>query len=237
MIKLKQNWLPKTKVLVMQLVVSAASFITLPFYKAVPDGVRKFFYANYCEKPDGLIFDGATLGYFSKIEHIIDLPNLGGRTIFDIGCGEGTLVQWLTSKNVSFKRYIGLDFAAIPESKIGNVEFLLDDAVNVGTHYEQTDNQITFMVNAACYFENNIFENILCSFRRGDEIVIIEPSPNIFWDAHFNGVKPVYRKIAEVERILDSNGFSVLSDVQDYWVKTKRAFFIPLSYGIFARKL
>ena len=237
MIKLKQNWMPKNKLLLKQLLVSTASFITLPFFKSRADGVREFFYANYCDKPDGLIFDGTTSGYFSKIEVLVDLAILDKQVIFDIGCGDGALLKWIKGKNVRFKKYIGIDFAYIPTVTIVDTEFILDDAFNVSKHFKPYQKQISFMTNSACYFDIDLLDKILYSFRKGDELIITEPSPNIFWDAHFKGVKPIYRNLNKLRGILQASDFEILEEVQDYAVKLGNKYLFPLSYCIHAKKL
>ena len=237
MIKLKQNWMPKNTLLLKQLLVSTTSFITLPFFKPQPDGILKFFYSNYCEEPDGLIFDGTTSGYFSKIERVIDLKMLDKQVVFDIGCGDGTLLKWLRNKGVEFKKYIGVDFAYVPAIISEEAEFFLDDASNIDNHFEPYQTQTSFMTNSACYLDTSLLEQVLHNFRRRDKLIITEPSPNLFWDAHFNGVKPIYRKISEIEKILLFCGFEVLDKVQDYGIKIGSKFYFPLSYCLYAQKL
>lgn len=237
MIRLKATWLPHKMLLVKQLAVSTASFITLPLFRPVPNGIQKFFYNNYYKAPDGLIFDGTTSGYYAKINNLIDINVLDKCVVIDIGCGNGSLYQWLKRNSISFEKYIGIDFAASPEIADDHAEFILDDASTYNAYCDKYLNRAFFMVNTICYLQSKELERLFQSQRANDKLIIIEPSPNIFWDAHFKGVKPIYRRIIETEKILKENGFEIINEVQDYAIKKKNTYSFPLSYGIYARKL
>jgi len=235
-IKEKENWLPKNKLLIIQLIVSIASYITLPFFKPRVDGSKKFFQANYSVNHDSLIFDGSTKGYYSKIERIVNIDSFRNKIIFDIGCGNGNLLKWFMNQSISFEKYIGIDFAIKISTEIKNADFILDDVANISKYLQGFKSRIFFLSNVACYLNDELFIGILNSLKIGDEIVIIDPSPNIFWDAHFKGIKPIYRKINKMKEILISNHFVIINDIQDYALRTKKYFFFPLSYGIVAIK-
>jgi SAM-dependent methyltransferase len=233
MIKEVAGWIPKKTLLWKQLFVSAKSFLTLPLYKPREDGIQVFFRHNYYVKPDGLIFDGTTLGYYSKIKSIVDIRTLNNKVVIDLGCGQKSLLCWLNEEGISPCKYIGVDFAV--EAVNDNIYVANDDINNVDKYLAENGNAIV-MCNVLCYINDSAFSSVLCKLNTDDEIIILDPSPNLFWDAHFNGVKPIYRKINEVKNYLVREGFTIFNMVQDYYMKLGNNFIFPFSYCIHAIK-
>lgn len=229
------KWLPKTTTLIWQLLVSAQSFITLPFFKPHRDGIQVFFEKNYYIKPDGLVFDGSTQGYYSKIKKTFNIKNLSSCNIIDLGCGQGKLYNWLNEEGVANFNYIGLDFA-IRDVKISDNSSLINDNLDNIGDYINDSKYMVFMCNTLCYITDAKFNKILHELKTGDELIIIDPSPNLFWDAHFNGVKPIYRKIDEIFLFLSRGSFKVSNATQDYFIKAGNRFIFPISYCIHAVK-
>ncbi|GHU42225.1 hypothetical protein FACS1894190_11300 [Spirochaetia bacterium] len=231
------TWLPKNRLLVKQLWHSFLSFITLPFFHSHTDGIKTFFENNYYIKSDELIFDGSTFEYYSKIERTIDISVLNDYNIIDLGCGLGSLYHWLQTKNICAHSFTGLDFA-IKNLLIGDNAVLINDNLsNVNNYFFENTNNIVFMTNALCYTDDVLFKNALRCMRNNDELIIIDPSSNIFWDAHFNGIKPIYRKVNRVMQMLIHEEFEIVNILQDYWFAIGGHHFFPLSYCIHAIKM
>lgn len=233
--KEKANWLPSMPLLIKQLFISAISFLTLPCYKPKENGIQNFFVDNYYVKPDGLVFDGSTKGYYEKVKRVISEGVLNNQIIVDIGCGRGVFYFWLVTERYSVKKYIGIDFS-IRDRKVDEKCFLYNDhAANINKYISE-ECCILFMSNVVCYLSDSIFKDIMCSLRKGDKIIIIEPSPNLFWDAHFCGIKPNYRNIRDMIRLIEDEELEVINTVQDYFMRIGRRYLFPVSYCIYATK-
>lgn len=233
--KEKAIWLPNHKKFVKQIIVSFISYLTLPLFRKKNDGIRAFFKKNYYEKPDDLVFDGTSSGYFSRIEKLLDNKEMNNRVVLDLGCGQGSLLKWLNQNSIKFKEYVGIDFAIEPQ-ETGNVKFICGNIENV-EEYITNHNIFVFMCNSLCYLEKSTFLKILSSFNHGTGLIIIEPTPNIFWDAHFCGVKPVYRPLHITCKILEDAGYTIISTFQDYYFQFGNFYGLGLSYGIYAIKM
>jgi hypothetical protein len=236
MIKEFAVWVPPFKLFVKQIFVSFISYVTLPFFHQNPNGVKIFFHNNYFNHPDGLIFDGATTGYFSKIERVFDFDTLSRYDIIDFGSGIGSLFYWIRSKKTSPHSYLGIDFAIEDFDLAQSASLKCSDIIG----YESsptTNSRLYFMCNVMCYLKNDQLESVLANLRAGDTLIIIEPTPNIFWDAHFHGIKPVYRTLDSTCGILCRNSFRIDNSIQDYFGKIKDIFFCPASYCICSVKI
>lgn len=229
------KWIPKKSILIKQLFVSAISYITLPFFRKVENATKIFFEKNYYIKPDGLVFDGNNLEFYSKISKTCNIDNLHYKNILDLGCGLCSLNNWLERNIIDFNQYIGIDFA-IRGDTLSPHAFSVSDNVNNLGNYFIGQKKVVFLTNVACYLNTDQFEDILRKCNHEDEIILVEPSPNIFWDAHFNNIKPVYRKMEIIEDILVAKHFEVLNSTQDYAFKLGRNYIFPLSYCVYAKK-
>ena len=229
------KWLPKGKRLLLQLFTSFFSYISLPFFREKEDGIRLFFQRNYSLKPDELIFDGTSSGYLSRITYLFGRIDNNNLEIIDLGCGQGALYIWLNEHECNFKQYIGIDFA-INTHHLPKAHFIRGNIVDVSKHLMGNES-IVFMCNSLCYINDTDFLKILSSLKTYTKIVIIEPSPNIFWDAHFCGVKPIYRSIEKTRKFLCDTGFVIENTDQDYIFRIGNHWAIELSYGIYATKL
>lgn len=232
--KERAKWLPNCRKFIKQLLVSISSYITLPFFCYKNDGTRLFFKKNYSEKQDDLIFDGTSSGYFSRIEKLLCGIVLDDTVIIDLGCGQGALFNWLESNAVTYKEYIGIDFA-ISQKATTKAKYICDNISNL-EKYMPDNLCLIVMSNALCYIDDLLFLRILSALKRGDSILIIEPSPNIFWDAHFNGIKPLYRPIDTTCTFLQNCGYKIMNTFQDYLLGKLNHYYIELSYGIYATK-
>lgn len=229
------HWTPRLKIYIKQLCVSSLSFLTLPFFTPTEDGVKQFFKANYYEKPDDLVFDGSNNGYYSKIELLPDFKMRENVSVIDLGSGQGSLYLWLKNIGITIKQYIGIDFA-IKSRILDEHGFLVNDDIFNVSKYLLTSEDIIFMCNSLCYIDDVLFIEILDCLNKGNELFILDPVPNLFWDAHFNGVKPIYRKYDYVVSLLMNHGFCIKGTVQDYLFKIGNLYISPMSYCIHSQK-
>lgn len=234
--KSKATWLPPIDVFLWQILVSIKSYLTLLFFSPKKDGVKRFFISNYHVKKDELIFDGSSNGYFGQIEKVLNLSLLEGGKIVDLGCGTGALYGWLQSKNINVQMYIGVDFAYVAKTD-GSVKICHEDNVSWvqdPSNYGYIFNANIIMSNSLCYTNDPDLLNIFSQCKNAKRIIIIEPYPNLFWDAHFDGVRPIYRKHPVVSKALRENGFSIKAISIDHIFSIRHRYIGPISYCIFA---
>lgn len=233
--KLKSTWIPNKYLFFRQLRVSLFSYLTLPFFKRKENGVQLFFEKNYSKEKDDLIFDGNTTSYYDKLDskEIRDL--LSEANVIDLGCGSASFYKWLKNNHVTICSYIGLDFAVENKSINAACEIVNDNLLNF-TNYLLYEKNVIVLCNVLCYLTDDVINAILYKCPVETVIIIIEPSPGVFWDAHFDGIKPKYRNVNSIERMLQKFGFQLLSTIQDYLVSiNKQLYFFPLSYCICAK--
>lgn len=227
-------WLPNCNKFLKQLAVSLISYITLPFFHQRRDGVKEFFNKNYYGAPDDLIFDGTSSGYFDRIRKLLGDRRYEFHVILDLGCGQGSLYHWLNGNSIKYKKYMGVDFAITPY-EFQNAQFACGNICDIKSYITE-DESLAFMCNSLCYIENSVFTTILSSLQKNSGIIVIDPTPNLFWDAHFCGVKPIYRSMKQTCELLQNAGFEIVNTHQDYLLGWKNHYAIGLSYGIFAVK-
>lgn len=233
--KEQASWLPKAGKFIKQITVSFVSYITLPVFKEKEDGIRDFFKRNYYIKSDELVFDGTSTGYFLRIKNLLDISMLSDKVVLDLGCGRGSLLHWLQKNRISFKKYIGIDFSVKTCTINQNCVMICDNIKNI-KNYLSDEQSLIVMCNSLCYTDTEIFINILDSIQPGNGILIIEPAPNIFWDAHFDGIKPIYRTLEKTCSLLSCKGFVIENTMSDYLFAIGSHYFGKLSYGIYAYK-
>lgn len=230
-IKQQASWLPRPSLFCKQMAVSLLSYITLPFFHETENGTKLFFEKNYYNKKDELVFDGSNGSYFDKLIALIskDYRDL----ILDLGCGkDAAFYSWAINKGISFRTYIGIDFSVKNIFIDERAEIANDNLIVFDKYRKNSESAMIVLSNSLCYLSNREFLKVLKCIRQGDEIVIIDPEPNLFWDAHFCGIKPVYRKHEEITELLRSNGFTVEGITTDYFLK--RLF--RMSYALYGIK-
>lgn len=234
--KEQAKWIPKAKIFIKQIAVSMFSYLTLPFFREKKDGIQKFFEKNYYDDPDDLIFDGTSSGYFSRIKYLTDVSTLSNVTVVDLGCGKGTFYFWLCENNILMKQYIGIDFSIKAHTVSEFCTFICDNIKNVRKYLSEETNMIV-MCNLLCYIDDATANSILGNLKSKDRMIIIDPAPNIFWDAHFEGVKPIYRTLEDVCSLLKEQDFVIENIMSDYLFKIGSHFISKLSYGIYGYKI
>lgn len=233
--KEQAKWIPKAKLFMKQIMVSIFSYLTLPLFKEKKNGIQEFFKKNYYVEPDGLVFDGTSSGYFSRVKYLSDTSILSQRTVLDLGCGQGTFYFWMCKNNIPVKQYIGIDFSIKTYKLNNNCKFICDDIINL-RKYLLAEIHTVVMCNLLCYIDDNTFIKILSDMNSKDSVIIIDPAPNIFWDAHFDGVKPIYRTLENVCVLLKKQGFIIENIMSDYLFKIGTYYISELSYGVCAFK-
>lgn len=235
-IKRKANWLEFDRLMLRQYWVSMLSFTSLPFAKFEEDAAKKYFTKIYNGHFDPLLFDGKKGKYLEQIDLVLKLDEIKNKTILDIGCGNGIIYKWLSDKNTSIDNYIGFDFAHQDLTIGENARILNTDIINVDfSKYKESN--LYFLVNSMCYLNDEKISHILRGVNKDDELIIVDPIPCLFWDAHFDGVKIFYRTPNKVIEMLLSFGFSVSQFSTDYQIKIKNKYFVKLSYCLKARKI
>jgi SAM-dependent methyltransferase len=235
-IKSKAQWLPPHIKYIAQLFISIRALFTFPFFKETPNGTQKFFINIYKGGKDEFIFDGSNeKSYYNQIIKNVPLEYFKHQTIIDLGCGNGSFYFWLENQDISIKQYYGIDFAF--ESKVLSNKASIKN-ISINNYFETVlvDNAVYLLSNSLCYISDKDFQYILSQLKSGDKIFIIDPFPNLFWDSHFNGIKPIYRTNKEVSKLLENNGFIVSSCSIDYVTNLKYFYLNPISYCLFAIK-
>ena len=234
----KATWLPPAGKFVFQLFVSIWSYLTLPFFHAKENAIFEFFHKNYYCQPDGFIFDGNNdNNYYSQIEKIYDLKNLENSLVIDLGCGKGALYLWLKKNETTFHQYVGIDFAVRECILSQNACIIQKDMLDFLEYYPKNgQRKMIIMSNSLCYISNQDFVKILNHCNLLDEVIIVEPSRNLFWDAHFDGIKPTYRKLKDIMHILRNNGWIIDSVSSDFMIQIFGICWFRISYSLRATK-
>lgn len=229
------KWTGSRKVVLKQFLVSIKSHLSFAAKKKhLRDSATKDYFTEiYSWREDPLLFDGKNYDYLDQIKNICNLEELNNGSILDIGCGNATLFHWLKSNNIQVEKYLGIDFAHSNEEIETNVKIVQSDINYID---KNTFNEAThiFFINVMCYLEDATVKNILSHVKSSCRIFIIEPIPNIFWDAHFEGVKLYYRTENQVKSTLLENKFKVLKLSNDYLFSIFKTPFFKLTYSIVA---
>ena len=207
----------------------------MPFVKIDDAGIQAFFHKNHNIDPDEHVFDGSTVNYFSKVKRLIDISSLADKSIIDLGCGKGSFYFWLLSNNIFPISYLGVDFA-VDTKILGENAVIVKENINNQGVYQVEGNNLFFTCNVLCYLRNKELESVLNMPKVGDSVIIIEPSPGVFWDAHFNGIRPKYRKLKTMIQLLIDANYSIETVYQDYLFKICNNYYQPLSYAIHATR-
>lgn len=235
----KANWLPNRFIFWKQIFVSLLSYMTLPFFKRKDGAILEFFRKNYYEKPDGLIFDGTSSDYYSQIERMFPLDSFKESLIIDLGCGQGHFYKWLINKKISVYQYTGIDIAIDEQDLDKNAKIYsgsITQLNQISLHRFENIRRFFIFSNSLCYATDEEVASAIAFCQEGDNIFIIEPYPHLFWDAHFDGIKPIYRTDSETIKLLTQHGFAILFTSIDYIPFEKYFLFGQVSYCIHAKK-
>ena len=230
--KRKVDWILSKKRFFEQILISVASFFTLLFFKRKENAIQDFFYKNYNVKKDEFIWDGTSLNYYNQITNCTELTVFKNSNIFDIGCGTGSFYYWLKKNNIDVKTYTGVDFA-VNDKNISINSRIINENVN---DCNLINYNVFVAINCFCYLSNNEISNILSKIPDNSNIIIIEPHPNIFWDKHFNNIKPHYRNLKKIIKLFEENSFVLQSVGVDYFYKINKLYFSAASYCMHFKK-
>lgn len=217
-----------------QLKIGLLSHIFGPKKDEIVVEIKTFFKSHYND-PDPLVFDGNSGGFLSQLdEFCIDIcANINNR-IIDLGCGTGSLFNYLKKKKLTISSYAGIDFA-IPKRKISKdaviYNFDLKDPYSIFLLKQES---IIFAVNTMCYFDKLSDIHILkaAGKEKNNFLYIVEPWPGIFWDRHFNGIWPAYRPPSLLVNELSKIGWKPIKLLKFHLLKILGIFLFPLSYAI-----
>ena len=234
--KSRAEWLPPFIKFITQIIISIWALLTLPFYIEIPDGIKQFFSTIYNGNKDEFIFDGSNENsYYNQITKNIPLEYFKNQSIVDLGCGNGSFYFWLKKQNIYVKEYYGIDFAF--ENVVLSKDALIRN-ISISEYFEATipSGSIYFLSNSLCYISDEIFQSILLKLTTEDKIILIDPYPNLFWDSHFNGIKPTYRTINDVYKLFEEYNFIISKCSIDYVINIKNIHLSPISYCLYAKK-
>lgn len=232
--KSKAQWLPSKKMIFQQVLVSFWSYITLPFFKSKDDATCSFFKKNYTEKPDPLIFDGHSNNYFNQIFSLIKCPKLYNRTIIDLGSGTASFYEWLLDNGARGIKYIGVDFALESRRLDYRSEIISGDLKNIDL--TEIERPLVMISNVLCYLNTDSVRQVFNKLPINTDILILEPYPCLFWDAHFAGIKLNYRKPKKICTILETVGYEISSINVSHGIRLFDHLICPISYVLYAHK-
>lgn len=234
-IKRKANWIKFNTLTLRQYFIGILSYITLPFATFKKGAIKVYFEKIYNGFRDDFLFDGKRGLYFEQLLFLIKDKDFKKANIIDLGSGNGALYFWLLNNGFNFDKYIGYDFA--------HKDFLINDTASIINiditkieNDSQPPNSVYFLINVLCYLDKTQIQEVFNKLKPTSSLIIIEPVPSVFWDAHFNNVKIHYRKRDEVVYFLKEREYSVFSSSVDYLFQFKKLHFLPLCYSIYAYK-
>jgi SAM-dependent methyltransferase len=233
--KHKAEWIPSMNRLILPLVSSIWSHITLPFHHKKNNSILEFFKANYSLKPDLNIFDGNVNNFYTQIKRIYYFKKNHNCTVIDLGCGKGSLLNWFIENGIKYDRYIGVDFAVKSKILSNNASIINTKIEDFNKYFQYIRHPITlYLTNTLCYLDDIQFINFLKSCKKNDELIIVDPYPNLLWKSHFNGIKPFYRRLDYVCKLLKECGWNVKYKSIDYVFVIFGVLFISkISYSIY----
>lgn len=198
------------------------------------EAIRNFFQNHREKEPDPFVFDGSTDGYCQQIIPI--LPDSMANQYMDLGCGSAKLYDFLNSRLIPFRKYVGVDFAPTSSQSIYRLDFeiinttIQDESIVElalpGTHL--------VFINSICYQDR--LDKILllqhAARSRENSLIIVEPFPGIFWDKHFSGIRPKYRSMPELIGELENMGWRLQKQAIFYLFKLGPLWIWPLTYAV-----
>ena len=218
-----------------QFAISFWSRVTLPFVSYKENAAKDFFREIYNGKTDPYLFDGKSQQYLHQVLNVVELNALNRLRVIDIGSGNGVLYHWLVQNCVKLQSYLGIDFAHRSESIDSVAQILNADVINLGSR-DLHNADICVLVNCACYLDSDRLNHLLSNLPVGCQIIIIDPIPGLFWDAHFDGVKLFYLSYKKMSDLLYRNDFIIERKSVDFHIKFLSFYFNPLSYCLRATK-
>ncbi len=228
--KRKADWIESKFKFFKQIIITIKSIITLPIFKKKNSAIKDFFYNNYNVKKDEYIWDSNSNNYLNQILFNIEKDYLDDTKILDSGCGTGKFYEWLKDQNIKFRCYVGIDFAIKDSDLSMNAKLVNSDLKD----YDYSKYNLFIFINVFCYLNDIELQQVFEKIPLESKLIIIEPSPNLFWDKHFNNIKPNYRKLSNMLKRLYNFNFKINSISEDYFFKIINFYFSHASYCICA---
>ncbi|MEL6503586.1 MAG: class I SAM-dependent methyltransferase [Pseudomonadota bacterium] len=206
--------------------------------------VRDYYIEKRYNETDVDIIDASTEWYGDFAMKFLSSA-LGDAEVYrlvDLGCGQGTTISKLDKLCVSFKKYVGIDLFVSDvqrriESRDDRVKFWEGD-IEKGTEIvapTKIGKTVFLTVNALCYLPK--LKNFLTigphsPARMGDDLVIVEPYPSIFWESWFSGISIHLRYPSEVSRTFELGGWE-LREVRKIYLFQIGGFHLwPVAFGL-----
>ncbi|MFH2065652.1 MAG: hypothetical protein ABIK15_10685 [Pseudomonadota bacterium] len=214
-----------------QMLVGTLSFI-IPGEKSLnTNSTKDFFINHYFHQQDPYVFDGSSDKYFNQLQPAINDINSFGN-IIDLGCGKFKLLTFLKKNSFKYESYIGFDFAC-PEEAISEKEktYRLDFR-SEKCQYVTKNESTVFAINTFCYIKNikDIYLLNKANKLIAKRLIVLEPWPGLFWDRHFDGIWPTYRKPDLLAKNLAEIGWHREGQYNYYLFKICGKYLIPMSY-------
>ncbi len=201
--------------------------------KREPGAMASYFQSVY-SKPENLrVMDGNETEFLEQIFSVVTPTELSSLPLVDIGCGRGQLYGYLLKKGVPPPSYIGFD-AGHPSQALPPNGQIINREIGIQSILNELPKE-TFKVcaiNSLCYMKDlKILQSILGN-KFCTEIIILEPTPGIFWDVYWKGIRPKYRRPHRLEQEFNAWGFNAISLCQFYYKKTPLGWIWNLCYAM-----
>jgi SAM-dependent methyltransferase len=229
------RWLGSWSRVARQLLVSLRSHITYKFADQKEGAAERYFRSIYSgTRYDDLLFDGKDWAYYQKLTKIINMDMFGEAQIIDVGCGNGSLYRWLQRDNRSPRMYSGIDIAHPDVEVDASASIHCADVLTVDFGNIVDSRAVLALVNSLCYLDDERFSHLLHQSNYISELIVVEPVPGIFWDAHFDGAMLYYRHPETLLARLTETGWIPQAVAVDYLVALGSIKMVPLSICIHA---
>lgn len=204
--------------------------------------VAEFYEKNRYVEGEEEIIDAAA-GWYSEFAFQA-LPNsaIGGSIsaeLWDLGCGQSTLLEWLASKGISVESYVGIDvYISQRQRKMqdANRRFLEFDMREDFAHLIAKANRIIVAVNSLCYIKNlkevGAINHTYKNSNTSEKLFVAEPYPSIYWETHFSGIDIFLRYPQRIATELSCIGWNVVEVRKLYLYKFIGIYLFPIAYSV-----
>ncbi|WP_131664972.1 hypothetical protein [Tritonibacter mobilis] len=162
--------------------------------------------------------------------------------LVEMGCGQGKITTLLDSTLGNVKRYIGIDLyisklqwqLSAQDTRIEFLEGCVEQKIDeVGRSGAGTSSFLS--VNFLCYLDSLdkfLTVNGGSIASSGEDLLIIEPFPSIFWETWFDGIFIQLRSPSEMRRFFEDRGWKLCEVRKLYLFQIFGLNFWPVSYGL-----
>jgi SAM-dependent methyltransferase len=208
------------------------------------DTVRDYYSKQRYNEAAVDIIDASTDWYGSfAMQFVADALGRGGTDRFvELGCGQGRTISALDSLSIAFKQYIGIDlFVSKTQWELAardkRVKFVEGDIEPELKKIEPAvDKRTAFLsVNALCYLhrlDGLLAGNLGSPAILGDDLIIVEPYPSIYWESWFDGISIYLRYPSQIWRHVEKHGWELREIRKLYLFQIGNFHFWPVSIGL-----